>query len=243
MPRAKSKKTVLHKTKKYEKFNLVVGNRPLRESHIQKLMRSIREENLLSVRPILVNQKLDVIDGQHRLEAAKRLGVSIFYIMEKGIDVNQARTINRNTKTWSVTDFMHSYADLGVDSYEEYRRLKNRTNFSHHVLLRLLSTKPYKRVRKDFKQGDFVIDNKEHMEKIYKQVKDFAAFYDGTGRTSFVLAIHELNSNELYSHRRMMAKLSARCRLRDCPTTDDYKRELEAIYNINENEKITFKNA
>ena len=49
------------------------------EKLIKNLMQSISYRNLLAWRPIIVTKNFLVIDGLHRLEAAKRLGVEIYY--------------------------------------------------------------------------------------------------------------------------------------------------------------------
>ena len=38
------------------------------------------------MRPIVVNKKMEVMDGQHRLMAAKQLGVEIYYQEEKNLE-------------------------------------------------------------------------------------------------------------------------------------------------------------
>ena len=39
------------------------------------------------VSPILVNEKMEVIDGQHRLQAQKELNLPTYYIKNKGYDL------------------------------------------------------------------------------------------------------------------------------------------------------------
>ena len=52
-------------TKNYSMFTTIGGNRPLNELHLNRLKKSMEEELLIS--PIIVNEKHEVIDGQHRL--------------------------------------------------------------------------------------------------------------------------------------------------------------------------------
>ena len=61
-------------TSDYGKFEMAVGNRVYKASHAAKIAKSIEENNMLAVCPIICIQRgnrLDVIDGQHRLGACK----------------------------------------------------------------------------------------------------------------------------------------------------------------------------
>jgi len=69
-------------TTDYSKFNTLAGNRQVNIAHVKKLESSFDEEYLIS--PILVNEKFQIIDGQHRFEAAKNLKLPIYYYMIQG---------------------------------------------------------------------------------------------------------------------------------------------------------------
>ena len=58
-------------TTDYDIFKGIVGNRKVEKKHVEMLTGAIDRNNLLNVRPIIVNEEMMVIDGQHRLEAAK----------------------------------------------------------------------------------------------------------------------------------------------------------------------------
>jgi ParB-like chromosome segregation protein Spo0J len=63
--------TVLYTTD-VEMFRPTTTNRNLDMSRVKEIAKSMSEEGLLLV-PITVNKKKQVIDGEHRLEAAKYL--------------------------------------------------------------------------------------------------------------------------------------------------------------------------
>lgn len=68
----------MEKTKNYSLFKKYAKNRDIDGRHVEKLIASIKTANLLDCEPILVNEKMEVIDGQHRLEAAKSLNLDIY---------------------------------------------------------------------------------------------------------------------------------------------------------------------
>ena len=66
------KVTEIRETNNYDIFKNMLGNRELKDKNYKKLMRSINEKQLII--PILVNEKFEIIDGQHRFSACKSLG-------------------------------------------------------------------------------------------------------------------------------------------------------------------------
>jgi hypothetical protein len=72
-----------------------------------------------------------IVEGQHRFEAGKRLGMSEFpcYVIDwlEGCDEDEIQNIiislNANNKAWTIYDFVKSFADRGD---EEYKVLKAR---------------------------------------------------------------------------------------------------------------------
>ena len=53
-------------------FNKLYSNRDVKESDVRKMMKEIREAGRI-INAVNINEKEQTIDGQHRIEAAKRL--------------------------------------------------------------------------------------------------------------------------------------------------------------------------
>jgi len=112
----------MKKTSNYDMFNLIKANRALTEEHVESLMASIGRINLLSENPILVNEKMEVVDGQHRLQACKRLNIPVYYQVKKlGSDTDDTLILlNHNQRSWKLSDFVHHFATKG---YKEYKKI------------------------------------------------------------------------------------------------------------------------
>lgn len=106
-------------TKEYGKFKSILGNRVIFPSHVTRMAYAIKQKNLLEYQPILVNAAMYVIDGQHRLAAAKRLKIEIPYIVVPDTDLEDVRMLNSHLKSWSARDFADSYAKTGNKHYKE----------------------------------------------------------------------------------------------------------------------------
>ncbi|MEK6878376.1 MAG: ParB/Srx family N-terminal domain-containing protein, partial [Nanoarchaeota archaeon] len=71
----------IEKTTDYKMFKKLKGNRNIYKPHLNGLIQSIQEENLLQYNPITINSDMEIVDGQHRLEAAKILKLDIYYLV------------------------------------------------------------------------------------------------------------------------------------------------------------------
>ena len=67
----------IYKTKDYDKFSFVDGNRSIKPNVVEKLYNSFKEVQLEV--PLVVDQYYRIYDGQHRFTALKRLKMPIYY--------------------------------------------------------------------------------------------------------------------------------------------------------------------
>lgn len=111
---------MIKKTKDYDQFVFRNDNREkVDQAHAKRLAESIKARNLLELRPIVVNEKMEVIDGQHRLIAAKMIGVEIYYQQEKKLDAEDIIRMNV-AKSWTTADYLNFYCH---HEYEEYKKI------------------------------------------------------------------------------------------------------------------------
>lgn len=104
-------------TTEYSLFKRVWHNRTLDNAHFKNLTASIAHKNLLAYTPIIVNSSFEVIDGQHRLEVAKRNKLEIYYIVADEIQTADVLLLNANERPWSIQDFINSWIKQGKKDY------------------------------------------------------------------------------------------------------------------------------
>ena len=68
--------------KNYTKFTLLDDNRDINDVHVEALAKSMKKSGQLM--PIIVNENLEVLDGQHRLKACELLGLPVAYVVNIG---------------------------------------------------------------------------------------------------------------------------------------------------------------
>ena len=103
-------------TKDYKVFKYLKGNRTIQQSWVRKLVELIKERDLQI--PIIVDETMKVLDGQHRLEAYKIVGHPVKYIIKDRFALDEVRALNSNNKKWTLTDYMESFVKLGNRDYE-----------------------------------------------------------------------------------------------------------------------------
>lgn len=105
----------VYSTTDYEQFSHIEGNRKINENHVARIMKEFEKIGQLS--PIIVNQDLEVVDGQHRLEACKRAQMPVYYIVVKSDSIEAILSINNVNRKWKIMDYIHNYSVLGEEDY------------------------------------------------------------------------------------------------------------------------------
>ena len=106
-------------------FKRLNGNRDVKETNVKALEKEILSHNLLEFSPILVNDKMEVIDGQTRLTVAIRHGLKIYYRVVNDIGVEEAQHLNKYSRNWTKKDFVLSYAEEGNLEYQKFLNFAN----------------------------------------------------------------------------------------------------------------------
>lgn len=149
--------TKTYKTKDYELFKFLSYNRKVNESHVQKLMKSISKRNMLSGYPIKVTKNLEIIDGQHRLKAAKNLGVDIYYTVDENFHEMDVMTINVNQKSWAVDDYVDFWRQKGMVEYIKLYEMMQKYGYKAYIFL-MWFTDDSMGLYNKFKNGDLELN-------------------------------------------------------------------------------------
>lgn len=231
----------IKRTKDYGRFKIITGNRALDMKHVERLKASIESHDLFS--PILVNEKYEVIDGQHRFEALKQLGRSIKYMVVDGYGIKEVQLLNTHSKNWTTDDFADCYIAQGVKDYRIYKEFKQSYRFNHNVLLSVLGgTGNRNDTGIAFKNGEFRVKNIDAAASIFEKVNICGKYYAGHKRRSFIYALIQCLTNKQFSFEEFEAKLKYQAnKLVDCTTVKQYIALIEEVYNFKRREKINLR--
>jgi len=100
----------------YRRFGFIEGNRDIADKRVEGIMESIEKVGWI-MNPIVVNERLQIIDGQGRFTALKRLGLPVYYVIHEGAGVKEVIALNVRQKNWTVADYCISYAKQGLKPY------------------------------------------------------------------------------------------------------------------------------
>lgn len=160
-------------TKKYSQFKNILGNRQLSKEHIHALSVEIQRNNLLEVCPVIVNEKMEVIDGQHRLEAAKRLGIPVPYVKVSGLGIEHVVRMNTSQKKWMMKDYVRLHMDLGNQHYIDLNDFVEEHKLSLHQGIGLLSNQSYNTSKvNDFREGRWEITSYDRAIEVVEVMKE-----------------------------------------------------------------------
>ena len=115
----------IYETTDYSIFQMLEGNRTLTNDRVNKIVESINKVGYM-LSPILVNEKMQVIDGQGRLGALERLRLPVHYMIQDGIGIKECQQMNIHQSNWSMYDYIVSYAMLGNESYRRLQSLADK---------------------------------------------------------------------------------------------------------------------
>lgn len=241
--------TSVNVTHNYEMFNLMFDNRELSELHLKRLKESFKQHYLVS--PIIVNEKMQVIDGQHRLSAARELKLPVYYIIIKNYGIEEVAILNNNQKNWTKMDYLNMYAEEGKEPYKQLRDfMKMFPDFGIQAAERIVTNRASTKMSnvesvqmKDFQEGKLVITDIQKAYKIAAKIMDFKPYYPGFNRRSFVSAVIPLFGYKHYNHKEMIHKMEGPIKIEDRANVSDYREQLEEIFNYRRQKenKVSFK--
>lgn len=100
----------IYMTKDPSIFKNLAGNRST--THWKIIYNSIKKHGYY-LNPIMVNENMEIIDGQGRTIALTELGYPHYYYIVSGATINECRILNARQKNWSLMDYIESYAQAG----------------------------------------------------------------------------------------------------------------------------------
>ena len=239
----------VYETKSYDEFHRLKDNRDVLENRIGKLIASMSERYICN--PIIVNEKMQVIDGQGRFEARKSLGLPIHYIIVPGTTSDDCRRMNKYNSIWTVLDFAKSYAKKGLKSYQLLLRACKMTGLPINTVLRLSNhgersstgkanaTSVYERGQLNFTDEEYVmiLDIAEKADQIIEALQ-----FTGRVNDAFRTGVKVMCETDGYDHSRMLGKCEKeRSTYVQMSRLKDQLVEFERIYNKGaKNRKLYF---
>ena len=236
-------------TRNYEQFTLLDGNRKINHLKVEKLKKSMMNNYVPA--PIIVNNKNEIIDGQHRFEAIKSLNLALYYCSIGRIGIEETRVLNMNGVPWKNKEHLHSYMTKEKKEYPDYYQGRPYHQFHYiqtaykihfQVIMTLIHDSPYlSRHGELFKEGKLRIHNFAKLENDAKFINSMKDYHKKWRNRFFQNAMSTIMSQSEFSRERWMRKMSMRhAKLLRNTTKTDYINNMEEVYNWQERVKVTF---
>ena len=243
------KNNKIYQTSNYDKFTNFLGNRSVTSvksrHHIEKLMESMKKSYL--PQPIIVDENFSVLDGQHRLEAAKKLKLPIYFIkMQSPISIMDIQRVNNVTNKWDTPDYLSSNLALEKDKYPVdfhqhpyhlYAWFKKRYKFAHRNILEMFYDNYNEKLMNElFRSGDLTIKNLQKAKSLAEYILSFKHLMIQVpyNNRSFVTAFLKVMKHHKFNRKTWIQKVELNSRrLVKCTTVLDYRAVICDVYNWN----------
>lgn len=230
----------------YARFKTLDLNRDVNETNVKAIMDSIVDTMKLMKSkiplpiPIIINELFEIIDGQHRLEALKRLNLPVTYLIIPGLTIDHVH-IFQTGRPWKDEDWLKLWKGRGNTHYELYEEFRNRHKLGHWTIVGLLYGDDYPKGLNRvslWRKGEFKVnylkpaeDLMEMVNKVKPYLIDKLINKQGQVNRNFIYALNKSIKNTKFSFSRFLDNLNRKT----APTIENYGDEqsfLDAIFDV-----------
>lgn len=240
------KQKTIQNTKDYSIFKKLEGNRPVVNRRVNKIIASIQNVGYITS-PLIVNEKMEVIDGQGRLEALEQLKMPVEYIVHPGIGINECIAMNINQGNWSLKDYIESYATRGNKSYQRLEQLIKEYPLANLDVIATAALRINKITGTMVKDGSLVL-TEEQYDKAVERLNYAYEIFDLVDKTAVrggilnliqvILYCYDYEEMDLKRLKEQVTKNIYVCR--PWNNIDTCFNEIEELYNRNISKKVYF---
>lgn len=224
-------------TKDYSLFKRLRGNREVLPGHVANLRKEFdKVGNITKIKPVIVNEDMEVIDGQHNLQACIDLEQPVFYTVIPGLRLGDAISMNIVQRRWSTDDYIVSHAVMGNKNYQKYIVLRDEfAPISHKVLNGFISgaTGHGSDSLAELRRGNFVYPDDDTRTRQFLEMYRSVVSITQVNNGAFATACIKIFSQDNYRHDRMMRKIIDNpTQIHSMHNVIDNLRQLENLYNL-----------
>jgi len=223
-------------TNLYNVFKNITGNRELNMNKIKRIEKDIASGlNMLPYCPIIVDEEMNIIDGQHRFFIARKLKQYIHYIVAPELSLHEIARVNSNTERWKGKDFIHCYATQGNENYIKLQAFMDKYHLPHSTAMTLLATggaqEGSSRLKEVFETGKFMVLQEKKAEELMQLALCFKN-HPGFLTRQFLAALATIKAANKCDWNILLKKFDSNPELLpECANKKDYLLSLEQVYN------------
>ena len=232
-------------TKDYSMFKTHPENRDIINSHVNTLAKKMKDRGWLKTSVVTINEKHQVIDGQHRVRAAQIAGVPIRYVIVTGAAADEIISMNQNQRNWSPFNHILRWVKNGNKHYINLAEFINEfpqfkitecTNFCTNGVSSVN--------REQFEGGRWVTKDMKKAREYATNVLRLQPYFDKYyTKAIFVRAMMKvMSSKKDFNFDEFLHKVKLRPNmLVPCGTVEQYVEMIEDIYNYKRKNKLNLR--
>lgn len=234
----------IFETNEYSKFKMINGNRKIKKSKVENLVKKMRKRGWLPTVEITVNEKFQIIDGQHRFIAVQVVGIAFRYKIVENAGIDEVRETNEGSNNWALSDYVPSFASKGLKSYVQLDNFtKDFPELNLSICQMLLSNSMGNPSREKFEAGEWKVKDYNTGVLWGGYVMSLRPFFSGWRRVIFVRGLIKVLMNKPeFNFQEFLHKVELRPNmLVPCGTTNQYVDMIEQIYNYGRTKKVNLR--
>lgn len=235
--------TKIYFTTDYSRFKFLKGNRDINEQKVKKIKQDIESGiDFLKYAPIVVNEKMEIIDGQHRYAVSMAMKTNVYYVINIAADLEVVPAINSRSSKWRTVDFLNSYVDLKRPVYCALRDFVNQyKGIGIPTAAKMLhaGTVNENEAMEAFQEGKLKSDYIDVAHEIAKLLSDLEPYTQNAYSRRMFSAMIALNGNGKYNHDLLIKKLQESGRkIENLESTKSIIQDMESIINHKSKHRI-----
>lgn len=228
-------------TSNYSLFNPNEEQRKVDNGHVKKLSESMSLFGFMPHKPILCYKykgKLVIVDGHHRLAAAKAVKIPVFYIVQE-TSCQREMVATSEAKQWSVVDCIRLYALRGNKDYAELQSYAQYIPITMAASILSGSAAESTNQRRALRDGSWRIKTREHLKKIIEVISSLQEKNSAVKSREFVSVLSKCLFAPEFDFDHFSRKLASFPLMLEKTSNEDQMMKLvEDIYNYKSQNKI-----
>jgi len=147
-----------------DRFKFLPTNRKTYDNQVHRLMGLLKEPRGQRD-PVKINKRWEVIDGQHRIQAAIKGQIdAIMVLMQENATIDDVIVMNTSQKKWCWQDYLKTHSHESRPSHGEYKKLSKFMEdygLNYKVAIWLLSGNNHDYGVEDFEEGSFEVKEED----------------------------------------------------------------------------------
>ena len=229
------------RSKNYDRYKSNDLNRELKQPHLKWLMEQMLKYGYIKGKPIIVNEKNEIIDGHHRFLAAKSLGIPVLVQICKGMKDEDILQVNQDQINWDKHNYTGFWAKKGNQHYKAIQDFMiANPKFKMTQTLILLSNEPNAHPKSEaFQKGKFITKSYAKAQEYANWINEIANTFNKAYTSKFIsaLIVCDMKCKE-FSFKDFIEKLQKfPDKMQPRISTRNYVENIQEVYNYHRPKK------